>query len=336
MKKKKLREQKEVLELDIVIYHRYIYEVGGIETWLYYIAKKYNIGQITILCNGADDKQIKRLSPEIDVVFYTGQEIHCNKIIFTMNHFIVPELYKSAEERYLMIHSNFSYSNYGLDIFEAPPMNKIYAVSDVAANAYRKLQEQEVFTLYNPVEVDKPKKLLKLISATRLTHEKGKERIIQLAKELDKAGIPFIWLIFTDRPIEEKVSKNFICMKPRYNMSDYIVEADYGVQLSSDESYCLFVQECLKLKVPVIVTDLPVFRELGITDKEAHILNLDMSNLDVEKIYKKIPKVNYKVKESDEEYRKLLEVDKDDKKTTRKTKKTSKQEETKENNKKDS
>lgn len=95
-------------------------------------------------------------------------------------------------------------------------------------------------------------------------------------------------------------------MKPRYNMSDYIAQADYGVQLSDDESFCLFVQECLKLKVPVIVTDLPVYHEVGITNKEAYFLNLDMSNLDVDKIYNKIPKVNYKGVNSDKEYIELL------------------------------
>ena len=63
----------------------------------------------------------------------------------------------------------------------------------------------------------------------------------------------------------------------------------------------------MKLKVPVIITDLPVYKEVGITEKEAHILNLDMSNLDVEKIYKNIPKVDYKGVNSDKEYKKLLE-----------------------------
>jgi len=170
-------------------------------------------------------------------------------------------------------------------------------------------QEQEVFTLYNPVEVDKPKRLLKLISATRLTSEKGWDRMVRLAEELENKDIPYIWLIFTDRP-PEKVNENIIFMKPRYNISDYMIETDYGVQLSSSESYCLFVNECLKLNIPVIITDLEVYKELGITSKEAHILDLDMSNLDVEKIYNKIPKVNYKGKNSDKEYRKLLEVKK--------------------------
>lgn len=57
--------------------------------------------------------------------------------------------------------------------------------------------------------------------------------------------------------------------------------------------------------------------------KEAHILKLDMSNLDVKKIYNNIPKVNYKVKDSDSEYKKLLEVDKNEK-ATKKTKETTK------------
>ena len=83
-----------------------------------------------------------------------------------------------------------------------------------------------------------------------------------------------------------------------------------GVQLSDDESFCLFVQECLKLKVPVIVTDLPVYKEVGITEKEGYILNLDMNNIDVEKIYKNIPKVNYKGVNSDKEYLELLEGEK--------------------------
>ena len=306
MKKSVFRERNnQVLELDVVIHTTFLEKIGGIETWVYYIAKKYNIGQITLLYSRADEEQLKRLEPHIKTIKYTGQQVKCNKIIFTMAQYVVRELYDNAKERYLIVHPNYGKVYvYGFEKF--PNMNKVYAVSDIARDCLKKLTEQEVFTLYNPVEVDKPKKLLKLISATRLTQEKGAERIQKLSEEMDKKGIPYIWLIFTDRP-PEKVSKNIILMQPRYNMSDYIVQADYGVQLSDDESYCLFVHECLKLKVPVIVTDLPVYRECNITDKEAHFLKLDMSNLDVDKIYNNIPKVNYKPKNSDDEYKKLLE-----------------------------
>ena len=252
----------------------------------------------------ADEEQLRRLQPHINCIQYTGQPIICNKIIFTMTISVVPDLYYNAKERYIIVHCNYG-DKYKYEYAEIPKMDKIYAVSDIARDSFKRLQEQEVFTLYSPVDIDKPRKLLKLISATRLTEEKGLSRIEKLSKELDEKGIPYIWLIFTDRP-PEKVSKNIILMKPRYNVSDYIKEADYGVQLSSDESYCLFVQECLKLRVPVIITDLPVYKEVGITLKEGYILDLDMNNLDVDKIYKKIPKVNYKGVNSDKEYKELL------------------------------
>lgn len=138
---------------------------------------------------------------------------------------VVEELYNSAKERYTIIHCNYG-SKFKYEIAELPKMNKIYAVSNLARDSFRKLQEDDVFTLYNPVEPDKPKKLLKLISATRLTKEKGEERIKYISEQLDAKGIPYMWLIFTDKP-PEKVSKNIILMQPRYNMSDYIVEADY-------------------------------------------------------------------------------------------------------------
>lgn len=306
MKKSVLRERNnKVTELDVVIYHTYIAKIGGIETWLYYIAKKYNVGQITVLYSQADEEQLARLRPHVNLIQYTGQKIRCNKIIFTMTISVVPDLYAEAKERYAIIHCNYN-GKFNYEYAKLPRMDKIYAVSDTAKEKFKKVQEQEVFTLYSPVEVDKPRKLLKLISATRLTKEKGVDRIQYLSEQLDKKEIPYIWLIFTDRP-PEKVSKNIILMQPRYNMSDYMAQADYGVQLSDDESFCLFVQECLKLKVPVIVTDLPVYKEVGITEKEGYILNLDMSNLDVDKIYNKIPKVNYKAVNSDKEYKKLLE-----------------------------
>lgn len=226
MKKAVLRERNnQVTELDVVIHATFLEKIGGIETWVYYIAKKYNIGQITLLYSRADKEQLDRLEPYIKTLQYTGQKIKCNKIIFTMAQHVIPELYENAKERILLVHANYGkVYEYGYQKF--PEMDKVYAVSNVARDCLQKLTEQEVFTLYNPVEIDKPRKLLKLISATRLTQEKGAERIQYLSEQLDKKGIPYIWLIFTDRP-PEKVSKNIILMEPRYNMSDYIVQADY-------------------------------------------------------------------------------------------------------------
>ena len=146
MKKAVFRERySQPLELDIVIYCTYIAKVGGIESWLYYIAKKYNIGQITVLYSSADEEQLKRLQPHVNLIQYTGQNITCNKIIFTMTISVVPELYKSAKKRYAVIHCNYN-NKFKYEYAEIPKMDKIYAVSNVARDSFKRLQEQEVFT----------------------------------------------------------------------------------------------------------------------------------------------------------------------------------------------
>ena len=86
----------------------------------------------------------------------------------------------------------------------------------------------------------------------------------KLAAALDSAGIPFQWLVFTnkaERPID---NKSIYYMEPSLDITDYIADADYLVQLSNTEGYCYAVAEALTLGTPVIVTDLPVFREMEI------------------------------------------------------------------------
>ena len=86
---------------------------------------------------------------------------------------------------------------------------------------------------YNPIDIEKPKKVLNLVSATRLTKEKGKSRIIKLAVALEKAGIPFVWNIFTDDE-KEILHPNIAFLKPRLDVTNYIANADYLVQLSDE------------------------------------------------------------------------------------------------------
>ena len=133
--------------------------------------------------------------------------------------------------------------------------------------------------------LDTPQKVLHLISATRLTKEKGKDRIIKLAELLDKARIPYLWTIFTN-DVNTINNPNIVYMQPRLDIIDYIADADYLVQLSDDESFCYSVVEALSVDTPVIVTDCPVFKELGVVDgKNGWICDFDMSNVDVQKIY---------------------------------------------------
>ncbi|MCQ2750026.1 MAG: glycosyltransferase [Clostridia bacterium] len=89
--------------------------------------------------------------------------------------------------------------------------------------------------------------------------------------------------MFTNTDVDSNL---FTRMNPVDNIKDYIKDCDYLVQLSDSESFCYSVVESLELGVPVIVTPIPVYDELGIEeDKHRITLDFDMSNVDVLKIY---------------------------------------------------
>lgn len=288
------------IKSNIVIYQYYIYKIGGIETWLYNVAKKYSKYDITIVYRDADEKQLERLNKYVKTAMYVGQPIKCNKIFYAMcgNYIEV-----DAKESYQCVHADYSY-DYGK--VELPKfIDKVYTASEVARQGFKHITKKDIEVLYNPLLVEKPRKLLKLITASRLTHEKGKDRMIRMIKELKKKDIPFIWYVFTDFPFECEYEE-VIFMKPRLNVAAYIDDADYLVQLSDTEAYCYSIQEALLLNTPIIVTKLPILKELNIDEKNAHILEFDMSNLDVNKIYNNIPKVNYTPIQSNDKWEEIL------------------------------
>ena len=65
------------------------------------------------------------------------------------------------------------------------------------------------------------------------------------------------------------------------------------VQLSDHEAFCLSVAEALTLGTPVIVTDLPVFKEIGCNDSNSIRVDLNMLNVDINKIVEGIPPFKY-------------------------------------------
>lgn len=112
----------------------------------------------------------------------------------------------------------------------------------------------------------------------------------KLAELLDKANIPYIWLVFTNDTYAIK-NKNIVYMEPRLDIRNYIADADYLVQLSDTEAFSYSIYESLLLKTPVIITKIPSSIEMGVQDGiNGYLLDFDMSNVDVEKIYNKIPK----------------------------------------------
>lgn len=275
-----------------VFYFRFLNKIGGIETFFYYLAKKYQDWDITIYYLDGDINQINRLKKYVRVKQYNGEQIECDKAFFNFNVDIIENV--KAKEYIQIAHGD--YKAMGVKPNTHKKITKYLGVSKQVCNTYEEVTGYDTELVYNPIEIDEPKKILNLISATRLTAEKGKNRIKKLASILDKAQIPYIWIIFTD-DINEINNPNIVYMKPRLDIINYIANADYLVQLSDNEGYCYSVVESLCVGTPVIVTDVPVFKEIGVNDKNGFILDFDLKDVPIKKIYKGLPKFEYKPKE---------------------------------------
>ena len=226
-----------------------------------------------------DPKQIERLSKNVECHRYINQKIKCENFFCMYNPDIIDNV--EAKEYINIIHSD--YKEIRISPVVHPKFTKTIAVSKRVANSYEELTGIKCEVIYNPVALDKPRPLLKLISATRLTREKGKERMERLGILLDQKEIQYQWLVFTnDRKVID--NDNIVYMSPRLDITSYIADADILVQLSDCEAYCYSVVESLSLGKPVIVTDLPVYEELGITDEISYKLPLDFKDIDIKRI----------------------------------------------------
>lgn len=278
--------------------------IGGIETYCYELAKKYKYKDITFVYSNttSDINQLNRIRKYARVIYQpynTENKIKCKRLFIMYRSKI--ELF-DADEVIQIIHADYKAQNLKPNLDER--IIEHYGVSKAVADSYNRISGVNVGVCYNPLTIDKPKRILRLISATRLTKEKGKDRMIKLADALDKAGIPYEWRIFTNDKLPIP-NKNVIYMTPRLDIRDYIADADYLVQLSDTEAFSYSILESLCLGTPVIITPIPSSLEMGVKHGlNGYILDFSMEDIPIDDIYNKIP--NFTFKPPKDGYDKLL------------------------------
>lgn len=283
-----------MIETTNMYYFYYLNTIGGTETFLYQLAKKYHEYDLTIVYRYGEQCQIDRLKKYVRCIKFTDQEIRCKRAFFNYGSDIIDHVH--ADDYYLVIHADYkAIAQRNPNFIKSIPekINHFIGVSDLACSAFTEVTGKLCEKSYNPIEIEKPKKVLNLISATRLSREKGKERMIKLAAALDAAGIPYLWTIFTT-DTDAIDNPNIAYMKPRLDISNFIAKADYLVQLSDNEGYCYSVVEALGMGIPVIVTHCPVFDEIGLKDREnCFFLDFNMKDIPVNEIYESKLKFTY-------------------------------------------
>ena len=270
--------------VQVLLYTSYLHIIGGIETFIKsYVELMGPYYDLGIYC--------PRMSPEMKVelsafcpVWTKAEPISCDTLI----------MIRMCDE----IPMNVTY-NKSIRMCHACKVNpdwRILMDCDElvhVSEASRKTFNTKGHVILNPLIKTKQKSLF-LVSATRVpAPDKGKnaDRMIRLAKMLEKSGISFIWLNFSDSPLG-KAANGLINVGPHEDMQSFIAKADYLVQLSDQEGFGYSVAEALANKTAVIVTPFETTKELGVVDGvNGYIVPYDM-HFDVKKLLS-VPKFDY-------------------------------------------
>ena len=268
---------------DTIIYFNTIHTIGGIETWIYNLGKRY---EFSVVYDKADKDQLERLeSIGIETIWNVGQEIECNTLLFMLWD---NNAHITAKKRYLFIHGLY---NSMKEVGTIPEYDEIYAVSKTAADRFYKTTGIKPKVMYNPIDIEIKQEPLIIGVFSRLSKEKGKDRIIYLLDKLNEQKKEFLMLIFTDLPFNYPDSR-VVFMKPTLNNLWWMKKCDYILNPSDTEAGSYTLQESLKLGKPLIVTKLDILEEFGINESNSKILEMDMSNLDIDDLWN-IPKFKW-------------------------------------------
>ena len=277
------------LKTQVVLYVQFATRIGGIETFLYNFAcRMREFYDIVVVYEDMDFLRARKLAAvvrTINIKNNPARQIICDTVIFNRLTDKIPAniTYKKSIQ---LCHCCKQLS------FGIPTdRDMLITVSETSKESWG-LEAKDALVIHNfsGSGMKNPNTLM-LISATRIgAPDKGNndKRMIQLANMLNEAKIPYIWLVFSQRPLNGAPA-NVI----NVGMSDYVEcfmkRADYLVQLSDEESWCLSVEEALINGCPVIVTAFKSAYEIGVEDgKNGYIVPFNM-DFDVKKLLK-VPK----------------------------------------------
>lgn len=279
---------------EILIYVEYLRWVNGVYTWLmsFYNTFKDDY-EITIM---TDDQSRRFMYRFENFQFYDKTATYVTDIFINSYSWKPAPKNVKCKQAYTMLHCDYG----GID-YKIPPSfyaNEHYiAVSRYAAENFTRkfgLPCNYVEGLLIPQIQTKPKSVhqgLRLISCTRLQPKKGDKRMRQLCTLLDANGVDYIWDNYCG---DNLLRKNFIpCHNqiPQTELFQYIADADYLVQLSETEGYCRSVHEALMVGTPVIVCDIPIFRDVVKNGINGYRVPLDITRItNLQEIITRIPK----------------------------------------------
>lgn len=278
-----------------IFYFHTINQIGGVESFLWYLSQLYDI---ELYYKEGDIKQLERLSTQIPIHKYRGGIIKCDKAFFNYNPDIIDMV--EANEYIGIVHCDYKQCEFSPCLH--PKIKKWVGVSQLVCDSFEEITGLKCKLIYNPVVIDKKaEKPLIIVCACRLTKEKGKENIITLGKRLTEKGKPYLIIVFTnDKDKKHEINNpNIVYADPQLEIAPYLKIADFIFVPSKTEAFGYTPVEAAMLGIPLLLMDLPIWKELNFRDGEHGWIINDINTFDLDKLWKKIPKFNYEPPKSE-------------------------------------
>lgn len=294
------------------IYHKYIPKVGGIESAVYNLARQLD-GEgykVTIYYEGCENyESVFRYAKVSDVIkLYDGQgdDIFSEEILLLGSNHRKPT--QVIANRYLQwVHSD--YDKYKLDLVNKDLDVEYIAVSKHAKKVIERREGIKAKVIYNLIDPDfgvDDRPILRLVTNSRVSPEKGFGRMLTFAEKLKERNIRFVWTVYGDnshypqqyfdwmskfRHIQEV---HWVGYKDDVTIG--LTDAHFLIQLSDFEGCPLAVLEAHKMGVPVIVTNWGGVDEIVTDGVDGYIMDMDLKDIDqvIDKIIDK--KLTFKPK----------------------------------------
>lgn len=261
-----------------IIYMPTISELGGIETYVYEMVKKYHYLDIAVVSKYCDEKQRERIEKYCKVYIIKDETIKCKVAIINYDQTIINQIDINADI-YQTIHADYTNPIYTEKPKDHPRVKGFICITKYLYEKMAQYLPKEKLMLgYNPLTIDNEKPLI-LVSATRLHKHKGRERMQKLIDEMDRQGINYVWYILTN-DMNVLKGNNVIFIKNRLDDDKWINQATYVVLLSDSEACSYLLSKALYRNIPIIVTPLPYLNEIGVKDNvNSYVVDFDCSNI---------------------------------------------------------
>lgn len=273
----------------ICFYYHHFNEIGGIEIAILNLIERLHTDYDITIAYTAKDSDIEmliRMSRYASIVNLNHKTLEVDTVVYCSIYCQKDKIIAKRELRWM--HGCLT------DMKVKLPKEKIddyIAVGKVCKEQLdSQLTNQESYLIYNELnsqieqlanEHVPEQKPLTLVTVSRISREKGFERMLKLSKQIKQ---DYIWHIIGsgyDKKYEESIKKqapeNWVFHGKLENPFPYIKNADFLLQLSDYEAFGYVLLEALVLGTTVITTDYSSASEM-INDSNGYIIRKDLSD----------------------------------------------------------